>query len=45
MLQKNIERERRKQRPTWSGYAPKKTPTKKEKMKKIDRKHKGKRDY
>ena len=44
MLQKNIERERRKQRPTWSGYAPKQTPTKKEKMRKIEKKHKGRED-
>lgn len=44
MLQKNIDKEKRKARPTWVGYAPKKTPTKKEKMKKIDRKHKG-REY
>jgi hypothetical protein len=45
MLQKNIDKEKRKSRPTWVGYAPKKTPTKKEKMKKIDRKHKGRKEY
>ena len=35
MLQKNIDKEKRKSRPIWVGYAPKKTPTKKEKMKKL----------
>ena len=44
MLQKNIERERRKQRPTWSGYTPKQTPTKKEKMRKIEKKYKKRED-
>ena len=45
MLQKNIDKEKRKSRPTWVGYTPKKTPTKKEKIKKIDRKYKGQQEY
>lgn len=44
MLQKNIDKEKRKSRPTWVGYTPKKTPTKKEKERKIAKKYKGKED-
>ena len=40
MLQKNIDREKRKSRPTWVGYTPKATPTKKEKLKKLEKKYK-----
>ena len=34
MLQKNIDKEKRKQRKTWQGYFTRKTPTKKEKEEK-----------
>lgn len=39
MLKKNIEREERKNRPLWNGYYTRKTPTKKEKMNKLAKKH------
>ena len=38
MLQKNIDREKRKERETWRGYYTRKTPTKREKMEKIEKK-------
>lgn len=41
MLQKNIDREKRKERKTWSGLYTRKTPTKQEKMRKQERKYKG----
>jgi hypothetical protein len=40
MLQKNIDKEKRKDRKTWVGYYERKTPTKKEKMKKNEKKYK-----
>lgn len=40
-LRKNIDKEKRKQRPLWVNYFVRKTPTKKEKLKKIEKKHKG----
>jgi hypothetical protein len=40
MLQKNIDKENRKQRKTWVGYYERKTPTKKERIKKSEKKHK-----
>lgn len=43
MLQKNIDKKKRKERKTWVGYAPKRTPTKKEKLEKINKKYKNKR--
>ena len=39
MLQKNIEKEERKKRRTWGGYYTRKTPTKKEKLEKIQKKY------
>lgn len=40
MLQKNIDKEKRKKRPkTWSGLYTRKMPTKKEKLDRIDRKY------
>ena len=39
MLQKNIDKEKRKNRPTWQGYYTRKTPTKKEKLEKNSRKY------
>lgn len=42
MLQKNIEKQERKNRETWVGYYPRRTPTKKTKMERQDRKHKNK---
>jgi hypothetical protein len=44
MLQKNIDKEKRKERRTWVGYFTRKTPTKKEKVRKIERKYHGQRD-
>lgn len=41
MLQKNIDKQARKERKTWVGYKPKATPTKKEKEQKINNKYKG----
>ena len=39
MLQKNIEKEERKNRRTWGGYYTRKTPTKKEKEEKSRKKY------
>ena len=39
MLQKNIEKEERKNRRTWQGYYTRKTPTKKEKEEKNRKKY------
>ena len=39
MLQKNIDKEKRKKRKTWTGLYTRKTPTKKEKQDKINRKY------
>lgn len=39
MLDKNIEKEKRKQRKLWNGYHTRKTPTKKEKEEKNRKKH------
>lgn len=44
MLQKNIDKEKRKERKTWTGYYLRKTPSKKEKMEKIVKKY-SKTDY
>lgn len=40
MLEKNIEKEKRKQRKLWNGYYTRKTPTKREKEEKNSKKHK-----
>lgn len=40
MLQKNVEKEKRKARPLWNGYYVRKTPTKREKLEKLAKKHK-----
>lgn len=40
MLEKNKEKEKRKQRKTWQGYTTKFIPTKKEKQEKLRKKHK-----
>lgn len=40
MLQKNIDREKRKERKTWTGLFTRKTPTKRERIKRIENKHK-----
>ena len=40
MLQKTIEKNARKERPTWVGYYVRQTPTKVEKQRKLERKHK-----
>lgn len=40
MLQKNIEKEKRKNRPSWTPYYTRKTPTKRQLQDRIDRKHK-----
>ena len=42
MLQKNIDKQKRKERKTWVGLFTRKTPTKKQLEKKIQNKHKGK---
>ena len=44
MLQKNIEKEKRKNRKNWVGLCPKKMKTKSEKKRSIEKKHKGKFD-
>lgn len=41
MLQKNIEKFARKERKTWTGYYPRTTPTKKERLARAEKKHKG----
>ena len=40
MLKKNIEKEERKKRKTWQGYYTRKTPTKKGKIEREERKYK-----
>ena len=40
MLQKNIDKEKRKQRKTWVGYYTRKTPTKKELEQRQQKKYK-----
>lgn len=40
MLQKNIDKEKRKERKLWTGYYTRKTPTKKEKLEKNSKKYK-----
>jgi hypothetical protein len=42
MLQKNIDKQKRKERKTWAGLFVRKTPTKKQLEKKIQNKHKDK---
>ena len=42
MLKKNIEKEQRKNRKTWVGFYTRKTPTKKQLERKLDKKYKGK---
>ena len=42
MLQKNIDKQKRKERKTWVGLFPRKTLTKKQLEKKIQNKNKGK---
>ena len=42
MLQKNIDKQTRKQRRTWAGFYSRKTPTKKELQTKIIKKYKAK---
>ena len=42
MLQKNIDKLERKNRKTWVGLYTRRTPTKKEKLEKTDKKYKGK---
>lgn len=44
MLQKNIEKLERKERKTWVGLYTRKTPTKKEKLERANKKYKGKDD-
>lgn len=41
MLDKNIKKEERKNRPTWNGYYTRKTPTKVELERRNAKKHKG----
>lgn len=45
MLQKNIDKEKRKQRNTWVGYYTRKTPTKDELKERAKNKHKKRDDY
>lgn len=40
MLQKNIDKQERKNRKTWTGYYTRKTPTKKELLERKENKHK-----
>ena len=42
VLNKNIEKEKRKHRPLWNGYFTRKTPTRKEKEERNQNKHKRK---
>ena len=44
MLQKTIDKLARKERPTWSGYYSRITPTKAEKQRKLECKHKRSED-
>ena len=39
MLQKNIDKEKRKERKMWTGYYSRKTPSKKEKIERIKKKY------
>ena len=39
MLQKNIDKKKRKDRKTWTGYYSRKTPSKKEKIEKLEKKY------
>lgn len=39
MLQKNIDKQKRKERRTWNGFYSRITPTKKEKLEKISKKY------
>jgi hypothetical protein len=39
MLQKNIDKQKRKERKTWTGLFTRKTPTKIEKQRKINKKY------
>ena len=41
MLKKNVKKQKNKNRPTWTGFYIRKTPTKKEKLEKIKTKYKG----
>ncbi len=41
MLEKTKKKLERKERPTWVGYYSRKTPTKKERIRKSEKKHKG----
>lgn len=40
MLEKNIKKQERAQRPTWNGMYTRKTPTKAEKLRRTERKYK-----
>jgi hypothetical protein len=44
MLEKNKQKLERKDRPTWVGYYSRRTPTKVERMRKAEKKHKGRGD-
>lgn len=44
MLQKTKDKLERRNRKTWVGLYPRRTPTKKEKLERADKKHKG-REY
>lgn len=44
MLQKNIDKQKRKERKTWVGLYTRKTPTKKEKLDRVEKKYK-EREY
>lgn len=39
MLQKNIDKNKRKERPTWNGYYQRKSPTKRDYEIRLDRKY------
>lgn len=41
MLEKTKKKLERKERPTWVGYYSRKTPTKAERIRKAEKKHKG----
>lgn len=45
MLEKNIEKEKRKHRKLWNGYYARLTKSKKEKIENIENKYKGRYDY
>jgi hypothetical protein len=44
MLQKNIDKQKRKERKTWVGLSPKREPTKKERIERKRKKYKNKRE-